>query len=57
MANYLMPNEENMNISEKRFIFAIRNRMIPIESNFPIKHQNKQEKIWRNNKHETYINM
>ena len=44
MANYLMPSEENMNISEKRFIFAIRNRMIPIESNFPNKHQNKEEK-------------
>ena len=44
MANYLLPSEENLNISEKRFICAIRNRMIPIESNFPNKHQNEQEK-------------
>ena len=44
MANYLMPSDENLNISEKRFIFAIRNRMIPIEANFPNKNQKKGER-------------
>ena len=44
IGNYLMPSEENLNISEKRFMFAIRNRMIPIEANFPNKNQKKGER-------------
>ena len=43
MANYLKPSNENLNITEKRFIFAMRNRMIPIENNFPNQKQNKEE--------------
>ena len=39
-----MLSEENLNISEKRFVFAIRNRMIPIEESFPDKDQHKEEK-------------
>ena len=34
MAEYLLPNEEKLSISERRNIFAIRNRMIDIENNF-----------------------
>ena len=40
MAEYLLPNNESLSISEKRNIFAIRNRMVQIEVNFP---QNKTE--------------
>ena len=40
MAEYLLPNNESLSISEKRYIFAIRNRMVEIEVNFP---QNKTE--------------
>ena len=38
-----MPNEENLTIEDKRYIFAIRNRMIQIPTNFPSKYQNKNE--------------
>ena len=38
MANYLIPNEE-LSISEKRYIFSIRNRMIQLPSNFPSKNK------------------
>ena len=34
MAEYLLPNEE-LTISEKRFIFSMRNRMVKIGNNFP----------------------
>ena len=37
MAEYLLPNSEILTISEQRNIFAIRNRMILIENNFPNK--------------------
>ena len=37
MAEYLLPNSEILTISEQRKIFAIRNRMILIENNFPNK--------------------
>ena len=30
MAEYLLPNNESLSISEKRYIFAIRNRMVKI---------------------------
>ena len=44
MANYLLPNEEGLSIKDKRFIFAIRNRMIQIPYNFPAKNRNIDEK-------------
>ena len=36
MAEYLMPNIENISITDRRKIFEIRNRMLPIASNFPL---------------------
>ena len=41
MADYLMPYGESLTISEKRFIFAMRNRMIEIPENFPTKYENE----------------
>ena len=36
MSEYLLPRKnENLSITEKQYIFAIRNRMIDIEFNFP----------------------
>ena len=35
MAEYLMPNSENISIEDRRNIFEIRNRMLPINENFP----------------------
>ena len=35
MAEYLMPNDSNLTISQKRDIFEVRNRMLPIPQNFP----------------------
>ena len=36
MSEYLLPRKnENLSITEKQYIFAIRNRMIYIEFNFP----------------------
>ena len=35
MAEYLMPNFENISIEERRNIFEIRNRMVSIPINFP----------------------
>ena len=44
MQEYLLPQrKENMLISEKQYIFAIRNRMIKIDFNFPEKQ--KSEKL------------
>jgi hypothetical protein len=37
MAEYLMPNGSNLTISQKRDIFEVRNRMLPIPNNFPSK--------------------
>ena len=34
MAEYLLPNDEKLSLSDQRYIFAIRNRMIEIENNF-----------------------
>ena len=34
MADYLMPNEAKMTINDQRNIFAMRNRMVLIPSNF-----------------------
>ena len=42
MAEYLLPNNESLSISEKRYIFAIRNRMVQVEVNFP-QNKNKTE--------------
>ena len=35
MAIYLKPNDEGLTIADKRYIFAIRNRMIYLQTNFP----------------------
>jgi hypothetical protein len=35
MAEYLLPNDEELSISDQRYIFSIRNRMVPISENFP----------------------
>ena len=35
MAEYLLPNEDGLSISDQRYIFSIRNRMVPISENFP----------------------
>ena len=43
MADYLMPSEENLTIEDKRYIFAMRNRMIIIPTNFPSKNLNQNE--------------
>ena len=40
MAEYLMPYGESLTISEKRYIFSMRNRMIEIPANFPTKYKN-----------------
>ena len=66
MAEYLKPNEENLSITQKQNIFAIRNRMVLIPSNFSKNNlkncacgqiENMQHiytcKMWRNgDKHE-----
>ena len=36
MADYLLPSNQNISLDEQRSIFAIRNRMVIIPSNFPI---------------------
>ena len=43
MAEYLMPNGEQLSISEKRWIFSIRNRMVLIPTNFPSKKNNEDQ--------------
>ena len=35
MAQYLMPDQENLSVEDKRRIFEIRNRMLPFAANFP----------------------
>ena len=42
MAEYLMPNFENLSIDDKRKIFEIRNRMLPIPDNFPLGMEEKR---------------
>ena len=44
MADYLMPNCEGLSISDKRYIFSMRNRMIQIPTNFPTKNKRLDEK-------------
>jgi hypothetical protein len=34
MADYLMPNPENLSIDDKRSIFEMRNRMVALPNNF-----------------------
>ena len=40
MAEYLLPSDTNLTIEQKRYVFGMRNRMIPIPSNFPSKEIN-----------------
>ena len=35
MAEYLLPNYQNISLEEQRSIFSMRNRMVTIPSNFP----------------------
>ena len=44
MAEYLMPNLEKISIDDRRKIFQLRNRMLPIEANFPSK--NSEKRCW-----------
>ena len=44
MAEYLMPNLEKNSIDDRRKIFQLRNRMLPIEANFPSK--NSEKRCW-----------
>ena len=37
MADYIIPNKEIKTIEDKRYIVAIRNRMIQIPTNFPLR--------------------
>ena len=37
MADYLLPNEDNLSISDQRYVFSIRNRIVPILYSFPEK--------------------
>ena len=39
MADYLMPNQEELTITDKRYIFSMRNRMIKLPTNFPTRNQ------------------
>ena len=41
MAEYLLPQKDILSISEKQYIFSIRNRMIQIENNFLGKNDEK----------------
>ena len=43
MAEYLLPQNENLSITDQQYTFAIRNRMVNIEYNFPNK---KNETSW-----------
>ena len=45
MADYLMPNCEGLSISDKRYIFSMRNRMIQIPTNFPTKNKSLDENV------------
>ena len=38
MAEYLLPKNSNLTISQKQKLFSVRNRMIEISENFPNKH-------------------
>ena len=40
MAEYLLPCDTNLTIEQKRYVFGMRNRMLPIPSNFPSKEIN-----------------
>ena len=37
MAEYLLPQDENISISDQQYIFSMRNRMVQIGYNFPEK--------------------
>ena len=53
MQEYLLPHRiENLSISEKQYIFAIRNRMIQIDFNFK-----NCAYMWRDRSHEAYLHM
>ena len=47
MADYLIPSDKGLSITDKRYIFAIRNRMIEIPANFPSKSRNIDENCKR----------
>jgi hypothetical protein len=36
MADYLMPNSSGLTVTEQRYIFSVRNRMIYLPENFPL---------------------
>ena len=54
MAEYLLPQNEGLSISDQRYIFSIRSRMIPISENFP---NNQTETICCCGDNETMIHI
>ena len=42
MADYLMPGEQKLSIKNKRDIFSMRNRMVDISENFPVKKEKEK---------------
>ena len=46
MSEYLMPNMENISIDDRRKIFEIRNRMLPIPTNFPSNKNKDDTRCW-----------
>ena len=40
MADYLMPNSSGLTVTEQRYIFGVRNRMLFLPANFPLKQKN-----------------
>ena len=40
MADYLMPNDAGLTVTDKRYVFAMRNRMVSIPANFPLNQTN-----------------
>ena len=40
MADYLMPNDAGLTVTDKRYVFGMRNRMVSIPANFPLNESN-----------------
>ena len=58
MQEYLLPGEESLSMTDEQMIFAIRNRMVYIEHNFPKKRPNwKEMYLWRHREYETFVFM
>ena len=40
MLDYMMPNDAGFKVTDKRYVFALHNRMVSIPANFPLKQAN-----------------